>query len=179
MAIDGADANIGTTRKRAAMAADSVIPTSRSSSTDRGPQARTFLRHLLEMTVAMMLGMGILGMVFREVHLALFGTGFDDAWHSHTGLAVFAMTFNMTLPMVLWMHHRGHSWQRSGEMAAAMFLLALVLLGLFWAGVVSAHVVLPLEMALMIPAMIGVMAFRFDEYAGHPHATAHVVAHVH
>ena len=74
--------------------------------------------------------------------------------------------------MVLWMRHRGHSWQRSGEMAAAMFLLALVLLGLSWVGVISAHVVLPLEMALMIPAMIGVMAFRFEEYAGHPHATA-------
>ena len=83
------------------------------------------MRHLLEMTVAMMLGMGILGMVFREIHVALFGTGFDNAWHSHTELAVFAMMFNMTLPMVLWMHHRGHSWQRSGEMAAAMFLLAL------------------------------------------------------
>jgi hypothetical protein len=34
-------------------------------------------------------------------------------------------------------------------------------------------------MALMIPAMIGVMAFRFEEYAGHPQATTHVVAHAH
>ena len=131
-----------------------------------------FVRHLLEMTVAMMLGMAILGMVFRDVHVTLFGTGFDNAWHDHTELAVFAMTFNMTLPMVLWMHHRGHSWQRGGEMAAAMMLLALVLLGLFWVRLISAHVVLPLEMALMIPAMIGAMGFRFEEYAGHPHATA-------
>jgi hypothetical protein len=83
------------------------------------------------------------------------------------------MTFNMTLPMVLWMHHRGHSWQRGGEMAGAMVLLALVLLGLFWVGVISAHVALPLEMALMIPAMIGAMAFRFQEYARHPHDKAH------
>jgi hypothetical protein len=125
------------------------------------------------MTLTMMLGMAILGMAFRQIHVALFGTGFDEAWHEHTELAVFAMTFNMTLPMVLWMHHRGHSWERGGEMAAAMFLLALVLLGLFWPGVISAHVVLPLEMALMIPAMIGVMARRFDEYAGHAHAPAH------
>ena len=154
------------------MTAGSVIRPSRLSRTDRGPRARTFLRHLLEMTVAMMLGMAILGMVFREVHVALFGAGFDNAWHDHTELAVFAMTFNMTLPMVFWMHHRGHSWQRSGEMAAAMVLLALVLLGVFWVGVISAHVVLPLEMALMIPAMIGVMALRFEEYARHPHATA-------
>jgi hypothetical protein len=130
------------------------------------------LRHVLEMTVAMMLGMAILGMAFREIHVALFGTGFDSAWHRHTELAVFAMTFNMTLPMVLWMHHRGHSWQLSGEMAAAMFLLAVVLLALFWLGSISADVVLPLEMALMIPAMIVVMALRFEEYAGHAHVSA-------
>ena len=154
------------------MTAGTVIRPSRLTRTDRVRRARTFVRHLLEMTVAMMLGMAILGMVFREIHVALFGTGFDNAWHRHTELAVFAMTFNMTLPMLLWMHHRGHRWQRGGEMAAAMFLLALVLLGLFWVGVISAHVELPLEMALMIPAMIGAMALRFEEYA-HPHATTH------
>jgi flagellar biosynthetic protein FliP len=131
------------------------------------------LRHLLEMTVAMMLGMAVLGMAFREIHLALFGSGFDSAWHRHTELAVFAMTFNMTLPMVLWMRHRGHSWERGGEMAGAMFVLAFVLLGLFWVDAISAHVVLPLEMALMIPAMAAVMALRFEEYAVHAHPAKH------
>jgi hypothetical protein len=154
------------------MAVGTVIHRSAHSGGDRGPRTRTFLRHVLEMTIAMMLGMVVLGMAFREIHVALFGTGFDSAWHRHTELAVFAMTFNMTLPMVLWMHHRGHSWERSGEMAAAMFLLAIVLLALFWMGVISAHVVLPLEMALMLPAMIVVMAFRFEDYARHAHATA-------
>jgi hypothetical protein len=87
MAIDRAGANMASTRKRAGMASGSVIRRNRLSRTDRGPQARTFWRHLLEMTVAMMLGMGILGMVFREIHVALFGTGFDNAWHRHTELA--------------------------------------------------------------------------------------------
>lgn len=119
----------------------------------------------------MMLGMCILGMAFRGIHTALFGGGFDAAWRQHTELAVFAMTFNMTLPMVLWMHHRGHTWERCGEMAGAMFVLALVVLVPFWAGAISAGVVLPLEMALMLPAMIGVMALRYDEYA--THAPAH------
>lgn len=131
------------------------------------------MRHLLEMMLAMMLGMCVLGMAFRQVHLAVFGTGFDSAWHRHTELAVFAMTFNMTAPMVLWMHHRGHSWERCGEMAAAMFLLALVLLVPFWLGAISADVVLPLEMVLMIPTMIGVMALRFEEYATHAHPASH------
>ncbi len=132
----------------------------------RGGRTRQFLRHLLEMTLAMMLGMCILGMAFRGIHLALFGTGFDDAWHDHTELVVFAMTFNMTLPMVAWMRHRGHSWERSAEMGATMFMLAFALLVPFWLGVISSHVVLPMEMALMIPTMILVMLYRVDDYSG-------------
>jgi flagellar biosynthetic protein FliP len=150
-----------------------IHPTRALAKTEGAPRTRTFWRHVLEMTVAMMLGMGILGVAFREVHLALFGAGFDDAWKRHTELAVFAMTFNMTLPMVLLMRYRGHSWQRGAEMAAAMFGLAFPLVVLFWLGVFSADVVLPLEMALMLPAMVAVMALRFDEYARHPRAGTH------
>jgi hypothetical protein len=142
------------------------------SAPHRSSHTRTFLRHLLEMTVAMMLGMCVLGMAFRGIHLAVFGSGFDEAWTNHTVLAVFAMTFNMTAPMVAWMHHRGHSWERGGEMAAAMFGLAFALLVPFWLGLISARVVLPLEMALMIPAMIAVMLYRLDEYSGHRPTTA-------
>jgi hypothetical protein len=142
-----------------------VHPTAVSGS-DRGPQLKGFSRHVIEMAVAMMLGMCVLGMTFRAIHLAVFGTGFDAAWHEHTELAVFAMTFNMTLPMVAFMRYRGHGWERCGEMAAAMFVLAFALLVPFWLGALSADVVLPLEMALMLPAMIAVMAVRFDEYAG-------------
>jgi O-antigen/teichoic acid export membrane protein len=131
----------------------------------RGNRTRHFARHVFEMTVAMVLGMCILGAAFREIHLVVFGAGFDNAWHRHTELAVFAMTFNMTMPMVLWMRHRGHSWQRSGEMGSAMFLLALGLLVMFWLGAVSAHIVLPLEMVLMLPSMIGVMLYRREDYS--------------
>lgn len=132
-------------------------------------RARHFVRHALEMTVAMMLGMCILGMAFRGIHVALFGTGFDDAWRRHTELAVFAMTFNMTLPMVALMRYRGHGWRRSAEMGAAMFALAVALLVPFWLGLLSARLVLPLEMALMLPTMIAVMLYRLDDYTrAHP-----------
>jgi hypothetical protein len=154
------------------MSVGSVIRGEALLGTDRSPRTRTFLRHLLEMTVAMVLGMVVLGVAFRQLHIALFGTGFDDAWHEHTELAVFAMAFNMTLPMVAWMHHRGHSWQRGGEMATAMFLPAFALLVLLWLGALSAHMVLPLQMVLMLPSMILVMLYRVDEYAGHAHAPA-------
>ena len=149
------------------MTAHGVRRSTATPAHDRVHRRRTFLRHLAEMIIAMMLGMCILGMAFRGIHTALFGGGFDAAWRQHTELAVFAMTFNMTLPMVLWMHHRGHTWERCGEMAGAMFLLALVVLVPSWAGAISSTVVLPLEMALMVPAMVGVMALRYDEYATH------------
>ena len=140
--------------------------------TDRWRGRRRFLRHALEMTVAMVLGMVVLGMAFRQLHIALFGTGFDEAWHEHTELAAFAMAFNMTLPMVAWMRYRGHSWERGVEMAAAMFLPAFPLLVLLWLGLMSAHWVLPLQMVLMLPSMIVAMLHRVDEYAGHAHAPA-------
>jgi hypothetical protein len=148
-----------------------VIHPTAFSGSDRWPQLRRFSRHVVEMTVAMMLGMCVLGMAFRAIHLAVFGTGFDAAWHEHTELAVFAMTFNMTLPMVALMRYRSHRWERYGEMAAAMFVLAFALLVPFWLGALSADAVLPLEMALMLPTTIAAMALRFDEYAG-PHGSA-------
>jgi hypothetical protein len=81
---------------------------------------RRFVRHFFEMVGVMMLGMIVLGMAMREVHVLLFGSGFAAAWDDHVVLAAFAMAFNMTVPMVLWMRYRGHSWERGGEMAAAM-----------------------------------------------------------
>lgn len=138
------------------------------SGSDRRRRRRRFLRHAGEMTVAMLLGMVVLGMAFRQLHIALFGTGFDDAWHEHTEFAAFAMAFNMTLPMVAWMRYRGHSWERGSEMAAAMFLPALPLLPLLWLGLMSAHWVLPLQMVLMLPSMLVAMLYRVDEYS-QPH----------
>ena len=147
-----------------------------------GKKALRFLRHLFEMLVVMMLGMCMLGAAFGALHTALFGSGFAAAWRDHVVLAAFAMAFNMTVPMVLWMRYRGHSWQRGGEMAAAMNLPVLPLLVLYWLGAIPAPGVLGLQMMLMVPAMLGSMLYRKEEYSA-PH-TAHRyrtrwLAHVH
>lgn len=134
---------------------------------------RRFVRHLLEMVVAMMLGMVVLGVAFRGLHGLLFGGGFDAAFQRHVVLSSMAMAFNMTLPMLLWMRHRGHSWERGGEMAAAMFVPALALLALFAFGVFPKAFVLPGQMVLMLPAMLLVMLSRVDEYSAPHTATAH------
>lgn len=133
-----------------------------------GPRTHAFLRHFGEMFLVMILGMCLLGMLFRGIHIALFGAGFADAWRTHTELAVFAMTFNMTLPMVLWMRHRGHSWERGGEMGGAMFAVAVIALVPFWLGFIPGGPTLGLDMLLMVPAMLLVMFSRVDEYS-EPH----------
>ena len=74
------------------------------------------------------------------------------------------MAFNMTVPMVLWMRHRRHSWERSGEMAAVMALPVLPLLLLYWLGVIPAGGVLALQMIVMVPAMLALMLYRSAEY---------------
>lgn len=125
------------------------------------------------MIVVMMLGMCVLGAAFGELHVLLFGSGFAEAWRDHVALAGFAMAFNMTVPMVLWMRFRGHTWERGGEMAAAMNLPLLPLLLLYGAGVISTLGVLGLQMMLMVPAMVGAMIYRKGEYSA-PH-TAHAV----
>jgi hypothetical protein len=93
------------------------------------------------------------------------------------------MAFNMTVPMVLWMRYRGHSWERGGEMAIAMNLPLLPLLLLYSLDLIPAQAVLGLQMMLMIPAMVLAMLYRKDEYsvshqtAQHPHRRWFAGAH--
>jgi hypothetical protein len=135
----------------------------------QGRSARRFLRHLFEMIVVMMLGMCILGAAFGAFHELVFGSGYAAAWRDHVVLAAFAMAVDMTVPMVLWMRYRGHTWQRGGEMAAAMNLPVLPLLVLYALGAIPARGVLGLQMMLMIPAMLGAILYRKEEYsAPHP-----------
>lgn len=143
-------------------------------------KAWSFLRHLFEMLVVMMLGMCVLGAAFGALHEILFGSGYAAAWRDHVVLTAFAMGFDMTVPMVLWMRYRGHSWERGGEMAAAMNLPVLPLLVLYGLGAIPAPAVLGLQMMLMIPAMIGAMLYRREEYSA-PHTAhrRHWLAHVH
>lgn len=130
-----------------------------------------FLRHLLEMVIVMMLGMVVLGAAFGELHQLALGSGYADAWRDHVGLAAFAMAFNMTVPMVLWMRYRGHSWERGGEMALAMNLPLLPAFVLYAFDAIPARGVLGMQMMLMIPAMVAAMLYRKEEYST-PH-TAH------
>jgi hypothetical protein len=130
------------------------------------------VQHLFEMTIVMMLGMCLLGAAFGELHVLVFGSSFDTAWHDHLGLTEVVMAFNMSLPIVLWMRYRGHEWKRGGEMAAAMSLPVPLLLCLYWSGVIATATALVLQMAVMIPAMLALMLYRKEEYSAPHHRAA-------
>ena len=118
-----------------------------------------FLLHFGEMVVAMYLGMMLLDMPSGMVISAL---GFSN---SDPVTSALVMTVTMTVPMVLWMRVRGHTWERSGEMGAAMVIPSLVIVALAIAGVIARQGLAGTVMNPMIPAMLALMLYRRSEYA--------------
>ena len=125
---------------------------------------RAFVRHFAEMVLVMLLGMGILGGLAMLVFAAA-GSSITD---QPGALRVTLMGLYMTVPMVLWMRYRGHEAARCAEMAASMLVPTLVAAGFAAAGVLGAGAALAVQHAVMVPAMLGVMLWRYDEYA-QPH----------
>jgi hypothetical protein len=124
---------------------------------------RRFVRHYLEMLAVMMVSMMLLSGVFWGV-MAMLGHG--DLRH-YVGVRAFVMTVNMAIGMTLWMRfRRRHSWVSTLEMDASMILPFVLLIGPYWAGLLSGGALLGVEHILMPPFMLLVMLRRYDEYAG-------------
>jgi hypothetical protein len=135
-------------------------------------RTRNFIRHYIEMVVAMMLGMLVLGLAFAAL-LGAAGIDVSD-WRSEAPeLLLLGMAFTMTAPMVAWMRHRGHGWAPAWEMTAAMFVPSFAAIALFWAGTVGdSDTLLMIQHVAMFPAMLAVMLLRLDEYTRHARAVA-------
>lgn len=134
----------------------------RDRSAERSGSPWRFVRHYLEMVVAMLAGMAALGAVSSLV------IDLPD----RTGIRLVEMAVWMTVPMVAWMRFRGHGWRACNEMAAAMLVPAAGALALLGTGAVTdADGLVMFEHTAMFPAMLLVMLLRRDEYAGHACAT--------
>ena len=126
---------------------------------------RVFARHFGEMLVVMLLGMGVLE--------GLAALAFTAASSSLTGqpggFRVMLMGLSMTVPMVLWMSYRGHSARRNAEMATSMLLPSALAAALVASGAFGLGVAFAVQHAVMVPAMLAVMLWRYDEYGrAHP-----------
>jgi hypothetical protein len=124
-----------------------------------------FTRHLLEMVVAMMLGMGVFG-------LALAALG-EPPGYANLLIRYGMMGAFMAVPMVAWMFYRGHSWRDGGEMTAAMLVPLLIPVALVELGVavpgLSEGSLMMLSHVAMIGGMVALMIYRFERYAHGSH----------
>lgn len=78
-----------------------------------------FGRHYLEMVVAMMFGMMVLGGVVR---MAVAAAGQSAIWTQMPDLVWIEMSITMSIPMIALMRYRKHSWYDTFEMTAAMLV---------------------------------------------------------
>ena len=122
-----------------------------------------FALHFFEMCVPMCVGFAVGDLIYFGV-ADLFG--YSDPFGELPELSLAIVTFNMTAPMVAWMRFRGMPRRETGEMAAAMIILAIVLLAAGWAGLVAMSTLPWLAHGLMMPAMLPPMLLRLDLYTG-------------
>jgi flagellar biosynthetic protein FliP len=119
-----------------------------------------FVRHYLEMVVAMFVGMAALWGL-GEVAAAITGLEYSLT----PEVAALKMAFDMSVGMAAWMRFRGHGWAGTAEMVAAMFAPAIALIPLSWLDVISAESLMLATHILMLPLMFVVMLRRWAEYA--------------
>ena len=119
---------------------------------------KTFIRHYVEMLIAMFIGMGVLAGLPAAA-------GFKP---ESSELALLWMATTMSVPMVAWMRYRGHGWAPDMEMTASMFIPSFAAIMFLWGGVVEERgTLMAIQHIGMFPAMLAAMLLRRDEYSGH------------
>ena len=124
------------------------------------PAAKHFVRHYLEMVVAMFAGMAVLSFPADRALDAVGATSDEFMFLS--------MATTMTVGMVGWMMYRGHGWRANVEMSASMFLPTFAVIGVLSAGLLTdTGALMVIEHVAMLLAMAGVMLLRPAEYMQH------------
>lgn len=122
-----------------------------------------WVRHLVEMMLAMMVGMAILA---YPVSLLAGILGYRDLTAELPGVAALVMAFEMTLPMALWMGYRGHARRGILEMSAGMVTPAIVLVVAAEVGLIAPSVLSSTYHVAMLATMVGLMLYRRADYSG-------------
>lgn len=126
-------------------------------------QVGHFVRHYVEMCVPMCIGFAVGDIVYFGIAARF---GYSQPFSELPVLSVVVVTLTMTAPMVAWMRFRGMGRRPVVEMAAVMPILAALLLGLGWLGVLPMSDLALIEHGLMMPAMLVPMLLRLDVYTG-------------
>ena len=133
---------------------------------------RSFIRHYIEMLIAMVAGMVALGGLGAAA-LPLIDTTADQIQADAPAFVLLWMATTMTVPMVAWMRFRGHGWPASVDMALSMFIPTFAAVALLATGAMTdLGALLSIQHVAMLPSMLIAMLLRRDEYT-HSHAEAH------
>ena len=95
---------------------------------DLAPKVRRFLLHFLELQIPMVLGAFLCYLLGRLVPAS---SSYGAIYHPGTYLYATGDVLFLTVPVVVWMIFRGHSWWHGLEMAVAMItpMAAIVVWG--------------------------------------------------
>ena len=126
----------------------------------RRPALRRFVGHYLEIVVAAVVGMVVLGPVES---MLLNPIGWAELL-AHAESYALVMATNMTVAMAAWMRVRRYGWAAIAEMAVAMYAPFVVLFPPLWLGGLSATGLMVLGHVLMLFAIAAAMLRRRDEY---------------
>jgi hypothetical protein len=128
--------------------------------TRRRPALRRFVGHYLEIVVAAVAGMVVLG---PAESMLLNPIGWAEVV-ANSEAATLVMATNMTVAAAAWMRFRGHGWAAIAEMAVAMYAPFVVLFPPLWLGVLSATGLMVLGHVLMLLAIATAMLRRRHQY---------------
>ena len=126
----------------------SARPTWRAAVTNRA-----FVVHYLQMLIAMLAGMALLGPLSM-----LAGDGAPVELHA------VLMATSMTAGMAAWMAWRRHTWPRIVEMGLAMYIGFVGLFPLLWLDLLASGDLMLAGHLIMLPAMALAMLLRREHY---------------
>jgi len=123
-----------------------------------------FIRHYLEMVLAMASGM----VALHPLAMFAFQAAGAAQLLDNTEVMTLVMATDMAIAMGAWMAYRRHGWRDIAEMSAAMYLPFIIFFPATLTGLMTGGAMMAAGHVLMLAAMLAVMLWRRDHY-GHPH----------
>jgi hypothetical protein len=120
-----------------------------------------FIRHYIEMVLAMAVGMFALIPLWTY---ALQAAGAPHLLDRAEPMAL-VMATDMAIGMAAWMAWSRHGWRDIAEMSAAMYLPFVIFFPATLAGIMTSGAMMAAGHALMLTSMLAVMLWRRDHYS--------------
>jgi hypothetical protein len=122
-----------------------------------------FVLHYVEMCLAMCIGGITLNVLFFMGAAQL---GYTNLPERNPEFSILMIGILLAIPMAAWMRFRGHDWRSNLEMSSTSIILAILLIGAYWLGVLPKNGMLEWIKVLACPVMLIPMLLRLDLYTG-------------